>query len=154
VSRGSSAGDSRSDLSAQVQDATIRLADSYFATKQYENAMRYYDQAISQNAPDKDYASYQKAVILSYVGRDTEAKAQFDQVQRQYPNSRFVDESLFQTANVDFEKGAYQVAIRGFSKLIDGKPTSKLVPAALLKRAIAYGTFSSTIPPLPITNAF
>ena len=134
VSRGADAGDK-----GQVQDATIRLADSYFAAKQYENAMRYYDQAISQNAADKDYASYQKAMILSYVGRDAEAKAQFDQVQRQYPNSRFVDESLFQKANVDFEKGSYQVAIQGFTKLIQDKPNSSLIPAALLKRAIAYG---------------
>lgn len=131
---------------AQLQDATVRLADTYFATKQYENAMKYYDQAIAQNAPDKDYASYQKAVILSYVGRDSEAKAMFDQVQRQYPNSRFVDEALFQTANVDFEKGSYQVAIRGFSKLIDGKPNSKLIPAALLKRAIAYGNIQQYDP--------
>lgn len=128
-----------SDDRAQVQDATIRLADTYFASKQYENAMRYYDQAIAQNAPDKDYASYQKAVILSYVGRDSEAKAQFDQVQRQYPNSRFVDESLLQRANVDFEKGAYQAAIQGYTKLIQDKPNSSLIPAALLKRAIAYG---------------
>lgn len=134
VSRGAGA-----ETVAQVQDATIRLADSYFATKQYENALRSYDQAIAQNAPDKDYASYQKAVILSYVGRDAEAKAQFDQVQRQYPNSRFVDESLFQKANVDFEKGAYQLAIQGFTRLIQDKPNSSLVPAALLKRAIAYG---------------
>lgn len=134
------------DDQAQVQDATLRLADSYFAGKQYDNAMRYYDQAIAQNTPDKDYASYQKAVILSYVGRDTEAKAQFDQVQRQYPNSRFVDESLFQTANVDFEKGAYQVAIRGFTKLIQDKPNSSLVPAALLKRAIAYGNLQQYDP--------
>ncbi len=141
VNRGASASDP-----AQVQDATIRLADSYFATKQYENAMRYYDQAIAQNAPDKDYASYQKAVILSYVGRDAEAKAQFDQVQRQFPNSRFVDESLFQTANVDFEKGSYQAAIRGFTRLIQEKPTSKLVPAALLKRAIAYGNLQQYDP--------
>ncbi|WP_080239781.1 tetratricopeptide repeat protein [Spirosoma rigui] len=141
VSRGASADDQ-----AQVQDATLRLADSYFAGKQYDNAMRYYDQAIAQNAPDKDYASYQKAVILSYVGRDAEAKAQFDQVQRQYPNSRFVDESLFQTANVDFEKGAYQVAIRGFTKLIQDKPNSSLVPAALLKRAIAYGNLQQYDP--------
>ena len=131
---------------AQVSDATLRLADTYFAGKQYENAMRYYDQAIAQNAPDKDYASYQKAIILSYVGRDTEAKAQFDQVQRQYPNSRFVDESLFQTANVDFEKGAYPVAIRGFTKLIQDKPNSSLVPAALLKRAIAYGNLQQYDP--------
>lgn len=130
----------------QVSDATIRLADAYFAGKQYENAMRSYDQAIAQNAPDKDYASYQKAVILSYVGRDAEAKAQFDQVQRQYPNSRFVDESLFQTANVDFEKGAYQVAIGNFTKLIRDKPNSSLVPAALLKRAIAYGNLQQYDP--------
>lgn len=146
VSRGASTGDSQANAAAQRADATIRLADTYFATKQYENAMRYYDQAIAQNAPDKDYASYQKALILSYVGRDSEAKAQFDQVQRQYPNSRFVDEALFQTANVDFEKGAYQVAIRGFSKLIDAKPNSSLVPAALLKRAIAYGNIQQYDP--------
>ena len=141
VNRGTTA-----DGSAQLQDATIRLADSYFASKQYENAMRYYDQAIAQNAPDKDYASYQKAVILSYVGRDAEAKAQFDQVQRQYPNSRFVDESLFQKANVDFEKGAYQAAIQEFTKLIQDKPTSALVPATLLKRAIAYGNLQQYDP--------
>ncbi|GAB3755225.1 tetratricopeptide repeat protein [Spirosoma pomorum] len=137
VSKGSRADGA--DVAAQVQDATIRLADCYFAGKQYENAMRAYDQAIAQNAPDKDYAAYQKAVILSYVGRDAEAKAQFDQVQRQFPNSRFVDESLLQTANVDFEKGSYQAAIQGFTKLIRDKPRSALVPAALLKRAIAYG---------------
>ena len=131
------AGDA--DEQPQRLDATIRLADTYFVTKQYENALRSYDQAIAQNAPDKDYASYQKAVILSYVGRDAEAKAQFDQVQRQFPNSRFVDESLLQKANVDFERGAYQVAIQGYTKLIQDKPSSSLVPAALLKRAIAYG---------------
>ncbi|GAB4020334.1 tetratricopeptide repeat protein [Spirosoma koreense] len=141
VSRGASP-----ETAAQVQDATIRLADAYFATKQYDNALRSYDQAIAQNAADKDYASYQKAVILSYVGRDAEAKAQFDQVQRQYPNSRFVDESLFQKANVDFERGAYQVAIQGFTKLIQDKPNSALLPAALLKRAIAYGNLQQYDP--------
>ncbi|PRY47285.1 outer membrane protein assembly factor BamD (BamD/ComL family) [Spirosoma oryzae] len=137
---------SRGGEAAQVADATIRLADAYFATKQYDAALRAYDQAIARNAPDKDYASYQKAVILSYVGRDAEAKAQFEQVQRQYPNSRFVDESLFQTANVDFEKGAYQAAIRGFTRLIQEKPNSTLMPAALLKRAIAYGNIEQYDP--------
>ena len=141
VSKGTTAEDR-----AQVQDATIRLADSYFATKQYDNAMRSYDLAIAQNAPDKDYAAYQKAVILSYVGRDSEAKAQFDQVQKQYPTSRFVEEALFQKANVDFEKGSYQVAIQGFTKLIQDKPSSPIIPAALLKRAIAYGNIQQYDP--------
>ena len=131
---------------AQLQDATIRLADVYFVNKQYENAIRAYDQAIAQNAPDKDYAAYQKAVILSYVGRDAEAKAQFDAVQRQFPESRFVDESLLQRANVDFEKGDYAASIQGFTKLIQDKPKSTLVPAALLKRAIAYGNLQQYDP--------
>lgn len=144
VSRGD--GDARSDGSAQVADATIRLADTYFAQKQYEPALRTYDQAIARNAPDKDYAAYQKALILSYVGRDAEAKALFDQVQRQYPQSRFADESVFQTANVDFEKGRYQAAVRGFTNLIDNRPNSRLVPAALLKRAIAYGNLQQYDP--------
>ena len=130
----------------QLLDATLRLADVYFANKQYENAIRYYDQAIAQNAADKDYAAYQKAVILSYVGRDAEAKAQFDQVQRQFPNSRFVDEALLQKANVDFEKGAYQVAIQEYTKLIQDKPNSALLPAALLRRAIAYGNLQQYDP--------
>ncbi|AQG79238.1 tetratricopeptide repeat protein [Spirosoma montaniterrae] len=144
ISRGASAGES--DLTAQLSDATVRLADSYFAGKQYNDALRYYDQAIARNAPDKDYAAYQKAVILSYTGRDAEAKAQFEQVQRQFPNSRFVDQSLFQTANVDFEKGNYQAAIQGFSRFIQTKPASSLVPAALLKRAIAYGNLQQYDP--------
>ena len=134
------------DEPAKTLDATIRLADAYFAGKQYENAIRYYDQAVAQNAPDKDYAAYQKAVILGYVGRDAEAKAQFARVQQQFPESRFVDESLLQTANVDFEKGAYPAAVQGYTKLIDGKPNSKLIPAALLKRAIAYGNMQQYDP--------
>ncbi|TAE27808.1 MAG: outer membrane protein assembly factor BamD [Cytophagales bacterium] len=121
-----------------AEDARVRLADTYFATKQYNEAMRAYDEVITRSRGDRDYATYQKGLILTYVGRDVEAKAEFDKLQKQYPGSRFVDDALFQAANVDFEKGAYQVAIRGFSKLITERPQSYLVPSALLKRATAY----------------
>lgn len=131
------------DDPAAAQDAVVRTADSYFALKQYNEAMRYYDQAIAQGRSDRDYATYQKGLILSYVGRDTEAKTQFDQLQRQYPGSRYADDALFQTANVDFEKGAYQQAIRGFTRLIQDKPKTYLMPQALLKRAIAAGNIQS-----------
>lgn len=131
---------------ASAQDAVVRIADCYFVSKQYNEAMRYYEQAIAQNRIERDYAAYQKGLILSYVGRDTEAKAVFDQLQRQSPNSRYADEALFQAANVDFEKGAYQVAISGFSRLIRDKPQSALLPQALLKRAIAYGNLQQYDP--------
>ncbi|GAB3902192.1 tetratricopeptide repeat protein [Larkinella knui] len=120
-----------------IEDATVRVADSYFATKNYNEAMRYYDNAIAQGRIDRDYATFQKGVILAFMERDVEAKAQFDKLLAQFPNSRYADDALFQSANVDFEKGAYQASIRGFSRLISEKPKSYLLPAALLKRATA-----------------
>ncbi|NID12442.1 tetratricopeptide repeat protein [Fibrivirga algicola] len=120
-----------------VGDAYIRSADCLLATKQYNEAMKAYDQAIATGRADSDYATYQKGVILTYVGRDAEAKALFDQVQRN-PSSRYADDALFQTANVDFEKGSFAAAVAGYSKLITSRPNSYLLPAALLKRAVAY----------------
>ncbi|HEY0111153.1 MAG TPA: tetratricopeptide repeat protein, partial [Fibrella sp.] len=120
-----------------VGDAYIRSADCLLATKQYNEAMRAYDQAIATGRADSDYATYQKGLILTYVGRDTEAKALFDQVQRN-PSSRYADDALFQTANVDFEKGNFAAAVTGYTRLITSRPTSYLLPAALLKRAVAY----------------
>ncbi|RCR68969.1 tetratricopeptide repeat protein [Larkinella punicea] len=120
-----------------LEDATVRVADSYFATKNYNEAMRFYDNAIAQGRIDRDYATFQKGLILAFMERDVEAKAQFEKVLTQFPNSRYADDALFQMANVDFEKGAYQQSIRGFSRLINDKPKSYLIPAALLKRATA-----------------
>jgi tetratricopeptide (TPR) repeat protein len=120
-----------------LEDATVRVADSYFATKNYNEAMRFYDNAIAQGRIDRDYATFQKGLILAFMERDVEAKGQFEKVMTQFPNSRYADDALFQMANVDFEKGAYQQSIRGFSRLINDKPKSYLIPAALLKRATA-----------------
>ena len=120
-----------------VGDAYIRMADCLLATKQYNEAMKAYDQAIATGRADSDYATYQKGIILTYMGRDTEAKSLFDQVQRN-PQSRYADDALFQTANVDFEKGNFPAAVMSYSRLISSRPTSYLIPAALLKRAVAY----------------
>ena len=118
-------------------DALIRSADCLLAVKQYTEAVQAYDKAIETGRADADYATYQKALIFTYVGRDSEARTLFDQVQKN-PNSRYADDALFQTANVDFEKGNFGGAVNGYSRLISTKPTSYLLPAALLKRAVAY----------------
>ncbi|WP_128543429.1 tetratricopeptide repeat protein [Larkinella soli] len=126
-----------------IEDATVRVADSYFANKNYNEAMRYYDQAIAQGRIDRDYATFQKGVILAFMERDVEARAQFEKLLTQFPNSRYADDALYQAANVDFEKGSYQTSIRGFSRLINEKPKSYLIPAALLKRATAYSNLQT-----------
>ncbi len=120
------------------EDALLRLADTYFVAKNYDEALKTYEQVISQGKNDKDYATYQKGIILEYLNRDNEAKAAFERVLAQYATSRYADDALFQLGMVDFNNVNYQVALRQFTRLIQEKPKSALVPITLLRRAIAY----------------
>lgn len=120
------------------EDALLRLADTYFVSKNYDDALKTYDQVISQGRSDKDYATYQKGVILEYLNRDGEAKAAFERVLNQYATSRYADDALFQLGMVDFNNTNYAVATRQFTRLIQEKPKSALVPISYLRRAIAY----------------
>jgi len=133
VSKGKGVGEPQT-----IEDATIRMADSYLTDKNYAQAMALYDKALSEGRLDRDYALYQKGLILTYQEKDTEAKAQFDKVIAQFPTSRYADDALFQSANIDLEKGNYQAAIRAYTRLVKDKPRSYLIPPALLKRALAY----------------
>lgn len=133
VNKGKSIGDPQT-----LEDATIRMADGYLTEKNYGQAMALYDKALNEGRLDRDYALYQKGLILTYQEKDVEAKAQFDKVITQFPTSRYADDALFQSANIDLARANYQAAIRAYTRLIKEKPRSYLIPPALLKRGLAY----------------
>ncbi|MDZ7898841.1 MAG: tetratricopeptide repeat protein [Arcicella sp.] len=124
--------------SQSYQDAVVRLGDTFFAQKNYDQALRYYDQAIAANQADADYATYQKGLVLILKNDAKSAKTAFQSVQQKFPSSLYVDNALYQEANIDFTAGQYIPAITGFTKLLNDKPQSKLAPAALLKRGVAF----------------
>jgi tetratricopeptide (TPR) repeat protein len=124
-------------------DALLRLADSYYVTKNYNEALRFYDQAIAQNTVDKDYTLYQKGVVYTALNRPEEAKKAYDQVVSQHPKSRFAETASYQKADADFESGSYESAIRGYSGLIEKQPNSPVVPYAYLRRALSYSNLKN-----------
>jgi TolA-binding protein len=87
---------------------------------------------------DKDYAYFQKGVILNINGRKEQANQSLQTVLTQFPKSRYADDAQYQRALIDFEAGNYQPAITGFTALIQNQTDSKLLPNALHKRGIAY----------------
>jgi TolA-binding protein len=119
-------------------DATLRLADTYYVAKSYSQALDLYDKVIQANAADKDYAYYQKGLTLGLMGRRDEADKTLAALLKTSPNSRYAEEAVFQQAQFAFEAGDYQPAVEGFSKLINNRPNSALIPLALQKRGVAY----------------
>ena len=120
-------------------DAVVRLGDCYLVAKNFDAAIKQYDLALAQPGAEKDYILFQKANAQNYSGRADEARRNFDELAAKYPNSRYADNALYQRADVDFEKGNYQAAITGFTRVIDSKSGGGVVPFALQKRAQAYG---------------
>ncbi|OGX85192.1 hypothetical protein BEN47_02365 [Hymenobacter lapidarius] len=119
-------------------DATMRLADTYYVAKSYAQALELYDKVIRANAADKDYAYYQKGRTLGLMGRRDEANATLASLLKTSPSSRYAEDAVFQQAQLSFEAGEYQPAATGFTRLIDNRPNSPLVPQALQKRGVSY----------------
>jgi TolA-binding protein len=121
-----------------LNDALIRLADTYYIAKDYPTALSLYDKAIAQNAIDRDYAYFQRGVIFSLTGKREEAVESLGTLLKNFPRSQYADEAIYQKALLDFESSSYATAIAGFSELIENRPSSRLVPHALQKRGLAY----------------
>lgn len=121
-----------------LEDATTRLADCYLAEKNYAEAMRTYERVSASGKVDNDYALFQKGRTMVYMNSQDQAKVQFEQLIRQYPKSSYVDDALFQIADIDFQRADYSPAIKGYTRLVNEQPKSVMIPAALLRRAQSY----------------
>ena len=119
-------------------DGVIRLADCYYVTKVYADALTNYKKAIQLNSIDGDYAHLQTGVIFSIQRKFVEAATELDLVVRNYPQSRFLDEALYQRAELDFVQGNYSASVSGYSKLIGISKSSRFLPYGYLRRAASY----------------
>ena len=120
------------------KDAMVRLADCYYVTKSYQDALSTYTRAAKLNKVDNDYVFLQSGIIYGIIGQPERATSMLQKVIDDYPRSKIYDNALFQLAQIDFEQGDYQAAVKDFSRLIRERPKSKYIPYALLRRASAY----------------
>ena len=127
-----------SKTSANYADASVRLADCYYVSKQYDEALVQYNRAKSLNSPDNDYVLLQSGVIFGIQRKYTQAKTQFGELIKTYPKSQYRDDAMFQRAQFDIEQGNYQAAVDGLSELIREGTVSPFMPYAYMRRAASY----------------
>lgn len=109
------------------QDARLRLADSYYALKQYEDAIEVYRRVGGTGA---DYALYQSGEALNYAGRPEEALRALDRLVARYPQSTWRPEALYRMASIHFQQQNYDEAESTYRRLLDAYPEHRLAPEA------------------------
>ncbi len=119
-------------------DALLRLADCHYATKNYNQAVSIYQRAIDAGNPEPDYCFYQIGLVSSILNNREQAERNLNMVLSRFPNSVFIDDALFQKAEIAFENGDYREAIDRFSHLVDQQPQSPFIPYVLVDRAISH----------------
>jgi len=119
-------------------DGLIRLADCYYVSKQYSDALTYYTRANTIGSADNDYVLLQTGMIDGIQQKYGEARKQFASLIQGYPKSQYRDEAMFQAAQFEIEQGNYQAAVDGLTQLIREASGSKFQPYALMRRAASY----------------
>jgi TolA-binding protein len=119
-------------------DGLIRLADCYYVSKAYPDAITYYNRARQLNSRDDDYILFQLGVINGILRQYANARTQFNNLISRYPKSQYRDEAMFQRAQFEIEQGNYEVAATGLSQLIREGAGSRFLPYAYMRRAASY----------------
>lgn len=113
-------------------DVIARLGDSYMSVRNYSKANAYYDQLIQSQAPNQDYALFQRGILHGLQG-DNESKLRILQsLVQQFPDSKYADDVAFEIPYMSFTAGDYDAAIEGLQQMIEQYPRSSYLARALV----------------------
>jgi tetratricopeptide (TPR) repeat protein len=119
-------------------DALIRLGDSYFAIRNYANAIKSYQIVVNDFGSGADYAQYQ--IGMSHGFRD-ENDAKIDaltKVVNDFEVSSLKDDALYQLANTYTKTKNHYKAHEAYERLIEKHPKSSFLSKALVRQGLLY----------------
>lgn len=130
----------RYPASNRTLDARLRLADSYYGSKNFTQASNIYRDLFKGGNVDvsSPYANYQYAQALYKSGRVNEAITEFTQLQAKYPNSEYAEGSLFTVAWIHFQQGKFDEAISRYRDVLVKYPKTSLEPIIYYSIGDAY----------------
>lgn len=114
----------------RISDAKLRLADSYFGSKNFSAASKVYQELFSSDAKlsSDPYARYQYAQALYKSGKTNDAIAEFTSIQQNFPTSEYAEVSLYTIGWIYFQKKEYTESIAQYNAVISKYPKTKLEP--------------------------
>ncbi|KAB2809754.1 tetratricopeptide repeat protein [Phaeocystidibacter luteus] len=125
----------RADMSRK-QDATLRLADSYFMQGKYAQAVPYYGGYIDANGRESDYASFQRALSFGLSGKEDQKVAELRALTTRYPSSTLAADAKYELGSELLRMNKYDEALSVFTQFRSDYPNSVQSRRALLQIGI------------------
>ena len=125
--------------SSNLLDAKLRMAESYYGTKNFDKASEIYRDIFSQPRTIKDdFTYYQYGQSLFKAGRAKEAINEFQNLQTKFPRSNYTDDAQYLVGWIYFQQGEFENAISNYKSLFRKFPNSAIRPIAYYSIGDSY----------------
>ena len=104
----------------------MRLADCYFVSTKYKNAIEFYNKAIEIGKSEIDYAQFQIAMSYGYMGDHIEKIKLLTRFLSKNKTSKLRDDAIYDLANTYNINKAPAKAISYYEMLLKDYPESIL----------------------------
>ncbi len=121
-----------------INDVQLRLADSYFMIKHFDEALKWYDKASLHGRIDSDYALYQKSFCYAAKENYNKKIVVLQQLTSRYLHSAYYDKALYEIATTYSALNNQRDAIVYFNKIVKERPHSPFAKKALIKMGLVY----------------
>lgn len=128
----------RPDDEERINDSYLRLGDAYFVSSNYRNALNAYEKVIKNGTIDTDYATFQRAMSLGFLGKNDQKIVEFQKFLSEYASSNLRDDVYYELGNTYVSEQMNDDAIEAYDNLIKYHKKSSYVSKALLKQGLVY----------------
>ena len=128
----------KKDDKVRLNDAYLRLGDGHFVSSEYKSAINAYEKAIELNEIESDYAFFQKAISIGYIGQSSKKIKDLEQFISKYPNSKLRDDAMYELGNSYVKANETEKAMNVYNRLSSEYKMSSFVPKALLRQGLVY----------------
>lgn len=121
-----------------INDTSIRLADCYFVSSNYDKALEFYKKGIDIGKSEQDYAEFQMAMSYGFMGKSSEKINRLIRFISKYKSSPLVDDALYDIANTYNKKSEFKKAMTYYDLLLEDYPQSEFASRAILRQGLTY----------------
>jgi tetratricopeptide (TPR) repeat protein len=118
----------------KINDAYLRIGDDFFMTKDYNNAVDYYEEALKTGFRDADYALYQKSLAQGLIGKhEAKSKTLTELLATYSGRSKYEAAGKFELATTYLQLGNDENALTYYQKVVTEHPECSYTGKSLLQ---------------------